>query len=130
LHLPADLTETAALTIAATTGNAYERAQHERLSKRLGFPDEWIASLVGPEPEPPGLSDAQADTRGLSLAMVDRDWERAESRLASLVARVGEQQAIGVLMLIARYLAHSAISNTLHLVAPETASAGDGVPAS
>src|SRR6266851_551133 len=50
--LPADLTETAALTVAATTGNAYEQAQHERLSKRLGFPDEWTASLVGPEPEP------------------------------------------------------------------------------
>jgi alkylhydroperoxidase family enzyme len=127
--LPADLTETAALTIAATTGNAYEQAQHERLARRLGFPDAWTASLVGPEPEPAGLSDAQADARALSLATLDRDWERAQARLASLVARIGEQQAVGVLMLIARYLAHSAISNTLHLAAPAAAPADDSVPA-
>ena len=39
--LPADLTETAALTIATAAGNEYERAQHERLASRLGFSDAW-----------------------------------------------------------------------------------------
>jgi alkylhydroperoxidase family enzyme len=128
--LPADLTETAALTIAAATGNDYERAQHERLSRRLGFPDEWTASLVGPQAEPAGLSVGQADTRALCLAVLDHDWERAQSRLARLVDRIGEQQAVGVLMLAARYLAHSAISNTLHLAAPGAARADDGRPVS
>jgi alkylhydroperoxidase family enzyme len=116
--LPADLTETVALTIATAAGNEYERAQHERLASRLGFSDAWIASLTGAEPRPAGLSDEQLDARALALAMLGRDWERAQSCLASLAARVGEQQAIGVLMLAGRYLAHAAISNTLHLAIP------------
>lgn len=116
--LPADLTETVALTIAARTGNDYERAQHERLSRKLGFTDDWIATLVGPEDEPAGLTADQCDARALALRVLDRDWGQADERLTSLAASVGQEQAVGVLMLAARYLAHSAISNTLHLVAP------------
>jgi alkylhydroperoxidase family enzyme len=116
--LPADLTETVALTVAATTGNDYERVQHERLSRKLGFTGEWVASVVSPEPAPAGLSSEQLRARALALAMIDRDWDRAQSRFAELAARAGQQQAIGVLMLAARYLAHSAISNTLHFAAP------------
>jgi alkylhydroperoxidase family enzyme len=116
--LPAGLTETVALTIATAAGNEYERAQHERLASRLGFSDAWIASLTGAEPRPAGLSDEQLDARALALAMLGRDWGGAQSCLASLAARVGEQQAIGVLMLAGRYLAHAAISNTLHLAIP------------
>lgn len=116
--LPADLTETVALTIAAMTGNDYEQAQHERLARKLGFTDEWIASLVGRQAEPAGLSADQCDARVLSLCILDRDFDQAQARLASLAASVGQEQAVGVLMLAARYVAHSAISNTLHLVAP------------
>jgi alkylhydroperoxidase family enzyme len=117
-NLPADLTEAVALTVAAATGNEYERIQHERLSSRLGFSEDWIASLTGAEPQPTELSGDQLNARALALAMLDRDWDSAQSFLATLVADIGQQQAIGVLMLAARYLAHSAISNTLHLAVP------------
>jgi alkylhydroperoxidase family enzyme len=118
--LPSDLTEAVALTVAAAAGNEYERVQHERLSRTLGFSSDWITALVSAEAAPAGLSAEQLGARALALAMLDRDWDRAQSCLAKLTASIGEQQAIGVLMLAARYLAHSAISNTLHLAIPST----------
>ncbi len=127
--LPADLTETVALTVAAAAGNRYERAQHERLAARLGFSATWIESLTGTDPRPEGLSAGQLDARALALAMFDRDWDRARSCLASLAARIGQQQAIGVLMLAGRYLAHAAISNTLHLGIPSALQADQPAPA-
>ncbi|HLI41551.1 MAG TPA: hypothetical protein VKV35_07895 [Streptosporangiaceae bacterium] len=127
--LPADLTETVALTVAAAAGNDYERAQHERLAARLGFSGSWIASLTGAEPQPPGLSAGQLAARALALAMLGRDWERAESSLARLAARIGQQQAVGVLMLAGRYLAHAAISNTLHLAVPSALQTGQAARA-
>lgn len=116
--LPADLTETVALTVAAAAGNDYERTQHERLAARLGFPGEWIAALTGDEAQPTGLSAGQRAARAVALAMLDRDWDRAQADLGLLVESVGQRQAVGVLMMAARYLAHAAISNTLHLAAP------------
>jgi alkylhydroperoxidase family enzyme len=117
--LPPDLTETVALTVAAATGNDYEQAQHERLARKLGFAAPWIAALAGGEVRPAALSGDQAAARAVALAMLDRDWDRARADLAALAARVGQRQAIGVLMMAARYLAHSAISNTLHLAVPQ-----------
>lgn len=122
--LPPDLTETVALTIAAAAGNDYERAQHERLSAKLGFTSAWIAAVTGAEPRPAGLSAEQLDARALALAMFSGEWDGARSCLASLTARVGQQQAVGVLMLVGRYLAHAAISNTLHLAIPSAIQPG------
>src|SRR5579884_2613874 len=44
--LPSELTESVALGVASTLGNAYEQAQHEQLSSKLGFSDEWIAAAI------------------------------------------------------------------------------------
>lgn len=116
--VPADLTETVALTIATAAGNDYERAQHERLAGKLGFSAAWIEALTSATPSPDGLSDEQLDARSLALAMLGGEWDRARSCLATLARSVGQEQAVGVLMLAGRYLAHAAISNTLHLTIP------------
>jgi alkylhydroperoxidase family enzyme len=116
--LPPDLTETVALTIAAAAGNGYEQVQHERLARRLGFAGAWISALTGSEPEPAGLTGPQQQARSLALAMLGQDWVAARPALAGLVAAAGQEQAVGVLMMAARYLAHAAISNTLQLAAP------------
>ena len=116
--VPADLTETVALTIATAAGNEYERAQHERLASKLGFSAAWIEALTSATPSPDALSDEQLDARSLALAMLGGEWDHAQSCLATLAARVGQEQAVGVLMLVGRYLAHAAISNTLHLTIP------------
>lgn len=116
--LPSDLTETVALTIASRTRNSYEQVQHERLSRRLGFGEEWITALVSADAGTAHLSDVQRAARELALAMVAGRWDGAASWLSRLADQVGQQQAVGVLMVSARYLAHSAISNTLHLGLP------------
>src|SRR6267154_1580614 len=43
--LPDRLTELGALTVAALMANDYERNQHERLSRKLGFGEEWVAAV-------------------------------------------------------------------------------------
>jgi alkylhydroperoxidase family enzyme len=40
-----NLTEVVALSVAAWMGNAYERNQHERLCRKLGFTDDWIGAV-------------------------------------------------------------------------------------
>lgn len=119
--VPADLTETVALTIATAAGNEYERVQHERLAGKLGFSAAWIEALTSGTPDPAGLSDEQSEARALALAMFGGEWDRAQSCLAALAGRVGQERAVGVLMLVGRYLAHAAISNTLHLAIPPAA---------
>lgn len=116
--LPSDVTETVALTIASRTHNTYEQVQHERLSRKLGFDEDWIATLVTAEADAAKLSEVQRSARELALAMLAGCWVEAASWLSRLTDQVGQEQAVGVLMVCARYLAHSAISNTLHLGLP------------
>src|ERR1700723_620345 len=40
--LPNNLTEVVSLTVAQLAGNRYERVQHERLSLKLGFGENWV----------------------------------------------------------------------------------------
>ncbi|MGH3301641.1 MAG: hypothetical protein ACRDOK_08170 [Streptosporangiaceae bacterium] len=126
--LPSDVTETVALTIASRTRNGYEQVQHERLSRRLGFDEDWISTLVTPEADPANLSAVQRSARALALAMLAGCWDEAASWLSRLADVIGQPQAVGVLMVSARYLAHSAISNTLHLGLPPPVAAGAKSP--
>src|ERR1700728_3948988 len=43
--LPDNLTEIVALSVAVLMDNAYERIQHERLSRKLGFSEEWLREV-------------------------------------------------------------------------------------
>src|SRR5271168_2385328 len=49
--LPNDLSEVIALSIAVLMDNAYERVQHERLSRKLGFSDEWLREVLSLAPD-------------------------------------------------------------------------------
>src|SRR5438132_4521150 len=44
--LPEKLTEIVALSVSALLENSYERVQHERLSLKLGFGNEWIRQVM------------------------------------------------------------------------------------
>src|ERR687885_535251 len=96
--LPDNLTELVALTVAAALGNAYERVQHERLSLKLGLGERWVRAVLALDPEAaPELSDAERD---------------------ALVREIGHEQAVGVLMLVGRYVMHALIANCLGLEPP------------
>lgn len=115
-NLPEDLIETVALTAASQLGNQYERHQHEQLSRKLGFSDSWIRLLAtgGDDSE---LTEPQRRVRALTEAIVTRSGEAPE-RLDQVVALVGEQTGIGVLLLAARYVAHAAVTSALALQPP------------
>ncbi len=114
------LAEAIALTVAAATGNQYERVQHERLSLKLGFEIEQVRSLVdGGAPGRPDLFSA-AERAAVELAreVVEARGRSCEAAFGALVELVGPEAGIGCLMIATRYLAHSTMSNTWGVRAP------------
>ena len=100
--LPDRITETVALTVSAELGNAYERHQHERLSIKLGFGEDWIRAVEslqrdvarpfqgrdrGADQPPPRLRrSAVASAKVESPALLSDD-ERAVQALTLAVIR-------------------------------------------
>lgn len=117
--LPDRLTEVGALTVAGLMGNDYERHQHERLSRNLGFGDDWIRAVEQLAPGVQGeLSADEAVVQRFILMVVEKRGQEVEGEFAALVARVGAEQAIAILFLIGRYITHALIVNTLGLKPP------------
>lgn len=117
--LPDKITETVALTIAARTGNAYERHQHERLSLKLGFSETWIRAVLALEPEKQAaLDEAEKASQRLALSLLARYGRDCAKELQALVDAAGPQTAVGVLMLAGRYVTHAMTVNALELAPP------------
>jgi hypothetical protein len=121
--LPAELTEVIALTLAVRTGNAYERHQHERLCLALGFERSWIVDVLAVSPTATNqLADRERAVQALSLAVVDSlaaaGAVQSRAELAEVVSLLTPDEVVAVLLTIGRYLAHSAVVQTLELVPP------------
>jgi alkylhydroperoxidase/carboxymuconolactone decarboxylase family protein YurZ len=114
--LPERVTELIALTVAVCMQNAYERHQHERLCRRLGFPDAWIhavEALRGDE-----LSAEDAAVHRLVLALLDRDGHGARTEIEAVIDHLGAPAAVAVVLTVGRYATHSLVVNALELVPP------------
>lgn len=117
--LPDRITETVALTVSTELNNAYERNQHERLCLRLGFGAAWIRDVEAREPATSaGLEDVDRRVQALTLAVVRRSGHDTSRELGRVVEAIGHEQAIGVLMLIGRYVTHALMVNALELAPP------------
>jgi len=117
--LPDTLTELVALTVARVMQNDYERNQHERLCRKLGFADVWIQTVEALQPEQGDLlRDDERRVQRLVLMMLARQGCDVEAELAAVVATIGAPQAIAVLLLVGRYVTHSLIVNALALAPP------------
>lgn len=120
--LPDDVTEVVALTVAATTGNDYERHQHERLCLRLGFDEDWIRGVLALAPAGHGSADVldatQQVVQDLTIELLADHGRGAAAALDRLVVVVGQEVAIGVLLLVGRYQAHAVVVNALGLAPP------------
>ena len=130
--LPLRLTQLCALSVAGELGNDYERNQHERLSLRLGLERAWIASVNARDPEardPDGATRLDATDRAaqrLVLAVVRRGGRDVARELADVVDCVGAEQAVGVLLVIGRYVAHALFVNALEIRPPVPSIFEDG----
>lgn len=117
--LPDNLTEVVALSLATIMGNDYERVQHERLALKLGFREDWIREVMSLGTEGPReLSEAEVLVQKLALAIVERKGHDTTGELNAVVKAIGHEQAVGVLLLIGRYVMHALISNCLALKPP------------
>jgi alkylhydroperoxidase family enzyme len=108
--LPDDAAETVALTVATVTGNDYERHQHERLSLKLGFSEDWIGGVIAM-----GSPD---DVQRTVLALLADRGRGARDAVESLAATRGDAFAVAVVLLTGRYLMHSTVVNALELAPP------------
>ena len=106
--LPDDVAEIVALTVATVTSNDYERHQHERLSLKLGLSEEWVRSVVA-------LEEGGIVQR--TVLDLLRDHGRGAD-VDALATEHGDAFAVGVLLLIGRYLMHSTVVNALGLAPP------------
>src|SRR3954447_21392347 len=99
--LPGAAAEIVALTVATVTGNDYERHQHERLSLKLGFSEEWIRTVIA-------LADGGIVQRTVLALLEDRG---RGADVDALAAEKGDAFAVAVLLLTGRYLMHSTVVN-------------------
>ena len=117
--LPDRLTETVALTVSTMLENAYERYQHERLSMKLGYGEEWVRGVEALDPAGEScLSAAERAVQALTLAVVGRHGRSTTAELEAVVSAIGAAQAIAVLLLIGRYVTHALVVNCLDLTPP------------
>lgn len=117
--LPDNLTELGALTGASVMANAYERNQHERLSRKLGFSDDWIRAVEALVPnETSALSEDERAVQAFLIAVIENRGKAVSALLETVIDRVGPDQAIALLFLVGRYVTHAFIVNALGLAPP------------
>jgi alkylhydroperoxidase family enzyme len=117
--LPNNLTEVIALSIAVVMDNDYERVQHERLSLKLGFSEEWLREVLSLVADADGsLSQQEWLVQQLVIAVAERGGRNTTAEFEAVTRTLGPSHAIAVLMLIGRYMSHALIVNTLNLAPP------------
>jgi hypothetical protein len=117
--LPDRVTEVVALTVATRLGNDYERHQHERLCRTLGFTDEWIAAVEAGAPSGMAtLDDGDRAVQHLTLALLARGGQDVRRELEAVVERLGAAASMAVLLLVGRYVTHALAVNALELAPP------------
>ena len=126
--LPQNLVELLALTLSTWSGNAYERVQHERLALKYGLSEKWIRAVEKLEPDSANaLSAEERAVQRLALVMAKTQGRDGAAALSDLAPYCDAERAVAILLTVGRYLAHSAISNTLRLAAPVASPLGPAV---
>jgi alkylhydroperoxidase family enzyme len=117
--LPNNFTEIIALSVAVLMENDYERVQHERLSLKLGFSEEWLREVLSLTSDGHKiLSHHEQVVQQLVVAVVQRGGRNTTPEFETVTRATGPAHAIAVLMLIGRYMSHALIVNTLDLAPP------------
>ena len=117
--LPENLTEVVSLSVAQLMNNGYERVQHERLSLKLGFSEDWVREVLSLSSNGHGaLSSQELLVQRLVIAAIDRKGHDVAQELEPVVQSLGPAMTIAILMLIGRYVSHAMIANALNLAPP------------
>jgi alkylhydroperoxidase family enzyme len=121
--------EVLALTVCGMLEADYERIQHERLARRLGFGLEWIAAACGrPGASVSHLKEDERALQALAQAVVTSQGLRCKPELEPVVRLLGPQKAVAALLQISRFVGIALLCNSLSLTLP-VASVFDETPA-
>ena len=112
------LVELVVLTVACLERVDYERNQHERLALKLGLPWSWVAEVERLDPDRARLDEQEKIVQRFVLTAVQRRGRDVSSELSAVVDELGYRDAVAVLMLMARYVAHALLVNSLGITAP------------
>lgn len=124
--LPGRLMELCALTVATLTGNEYERVQHERLSLKLGYGEDWVRAVERLDPAAdPVLDPVERAAQMLVLAAARSHGRDSERHVAPLLELSDPSTVVGVLLATGRYLAHAAFCNTFGVAPPVASPLGE-----
>jgi len=116
--VPSDLTEVVALRVAKRLGNSYEHAQHIALSRASGMSEVWIADVAAGEIGSELLTEIQRDVLALTETLLDHSGHAARENLEQVITSCGEDLAVGIVLLVSRYIAHAHAANAFGLIDP------------
>jgi alkylhydroperoxidase family enzyme len=117
--LPNNLTEIVSLTVAQIMNNSYERVQHERLSLKMGFGEDWLREVLTLKADGQAhMTEQEVLVQRLAMAAINRRGHNVTAELEPVVHSIGPAMSIAVLMLVGRYLSHAILANALNLVPP------------
>lgn len=111
--------EVLALSVCGMLEADYERIQHERLSRRLGFSTPWIAAASGrPGSNVSALTETERALQALAQSAVSSHGLRCEDELRAAVKLIGPEKAVAALLQIARFMGIALMCNALALELP------------
>ena len=111
--------EVLALSVCGMLEADYERIQHERLSKRLGFSMEWIAAACGrPGSHLSALKEDERALVALAQATVSSHGLRCTDELRNVAKLIGPDKAAAALLQIQRFMGIALMCNALSLELP------------
>jgi len=111
--------EVLALTVCQMLEADYERIQHERLSRRLGFTLDWIAAAASrPGAHVSNLREEERALQALAQAVVTTNGLRCANELDVVVRLLGPQRAVASLLQISRFVGIALLCNALALEVP------------
>src|SRR5258705_9862142 len=99
--LPNNLTEVVSLSVAQLADNRYERVQHERLSLKLGFGENWVREVLSLSANGTGiLSEQEVLVQRLVVAVGDRRGHDTTPEPEAVGRSIRPAQTTSLLMLI------------------------------
>ncbi len=111
--------ELIALTVATLKNVAYEKNQHERLSVRKGYGRDWIVAVEQLDPEDSAfLSPEETLVQRFVIDAVQKDGQYTTAQLDAVVDAMGYENALAVMLVMARYTCHALLVNCMAIGPP------------
>ena len=124
------IVELIALTVATMKAVDYEKNQHERLSVRKGYGRDWVEELERMDPENDNdFSPEERLVQRFVIDAVNNDGKAVTSQLDAVIETFGFENAIAIMMVMARYTTHALLVNCMNIPAPVPSIFEDGFEA-